>query len=250
LALLASAGAANAAETVRFVTCPLYRDVDAGAKSGCWLAEDDAAGRRYDVSASPSKPDWSREVLVEGQVAAAQQDRCGGVVLNPVRTSVLEGSCPRHMLPAEGFAGNKFTLPRRNVAPLSAKRDAPKPPFADKSFHLYFDFDQSFVIYQYDDFLLDQAITWIRGVPVRRVTVTGWAATDPVDVSGRRIAEKPEIARERAEKIAEALRRLGVAKEQIEVRWRDHAQPIDDPEADGLADASRRRVDIDLTLSK
>lgn len=248
--MLATAGAAQAAETLRFIACPVYRDVDAGAKSGCWLADDDITGRRYDVSASPSKPDWNHEVLVEGQVAPAQQDRCGGVQLNPVRTSVLEGGCTRHMLPAEGFAGNKYSLPRRNVAPLSVKREAPKAPFADKSFHLYFDFDQAFVIYQYGDFLIDQAITWIRGAPVGRVTVTGWAATDLVEVSGRRLAEKLEIARARAEKIGEALRRLGVPPEKIEVRWREHAQPIVDPEADGLADQSRRRVDIDVSLRR
>ena len=61
--------ACAAAELVRFVACPVYRDTDAGKKSGCWLADDPATGRRYDVSQSPTKPDWNFEVLVEGRVA-------------------------------------------------------------------------------------------------------------------------------------------------------------------------------------
>jgi outer membrane protein OmpA-like peptidoglycan-associated protein len=131
---------------------------------------------------------------------------------------------------------------------MSVVRAAPKSPFGDRSFHLYFDFDQDFVIYQYDDFLLDQAIAYIRGVPVKRITVTGWAATTPTKISGRELAEAPAIAKARAERIAEALARLGVARDRIDVRWKRDAEPIADPEADGLADASRRRDDIDVTI--
>jgi hypothetical protein len=188
-------GASPPAESVRFITCPIYRDTDAGRKSGCWLADENVSGRRFDVSRSPSKPDWNHEVLVEGRIASGEPGNCGGIVLNPVRSSILPGACPRHMLPPEGFAGNKFALPVRNVRPLSEARPAPVPPFTDRTFHLLFDFDKSFVVYQLDDYLLDQAITYIRGVNPKQVVVTGWAATDPAIVSGRRIAEKPEIAR-------------------------------------------------------
>ena len=54
---------AQAAE-LRFITCPVYRDADAGKKSGCWLADNHEDGRRYDVSPSPIKPDWNYAVLV------------------------------------------------------------------------------------------------------------------------------------------------------------------------------------------
>lgn len=234
-----------AAEQVRFITCPLYRDTDAGRKSGCWLADDRATAKRYDVTLSPSKPDWNHETLVEGNVAAKQDETaCGGIVLDAVRTSILDTPCARHMLPAENYKGRKFGLPRRNIAPLSVARVAPPGPYVSKTFSLYFDFDRDFVIYQYDDWLIDNAITWIRAAKPSRIIVTGWAATDKTEVGGRVIAEDPAIARARAEKVTTALVRLGVDKERIVTRWRTNAQPTIDPEADGLAEASRRRADI------
>ena len=246
LALLTAAGQQTSDE-VRFITCPIYRDTDAGKKSGCWLAEDRATGRRYDVSPSISKPDWNHEVLVEGKLAPATTDTpCGGIVLDPVRTSVLPGSCTRQMLPAETYTGRKFVLPKRNVRPLYDPAPAPAGPYGAKRFHLLFDFDQAFLIYQYDDYYLDAMISWIRAAKPRAITVTGYGATTPSTVSGRVIAETPAIARVRAEKIAEALVRLGVDRKIITVRWQGSARPIDTPEADGLTEPSRRRVDIDM----
>ena len=120
--LLLSTLAANAraaeTESLRFIACPIYRDTDAGRKSGCWLADDPTSGRRLDISAAPTKPDWNYEVLVEGTVAARQVDNCGGLVLEPVRVSVLPGRCARHMLPAEGYAGNKYSAPGSQRTPL------------------------------------------------------------------------------------------------------------------------------------
>jgi outer membrane protein OmpA-like peptidoglycan-associated protein len=234
-------------EELRFVTCPVYRDADSGKKSGCWLADDPATGARYDVSLAPSKPDWNHAVLVEGRLSADSAQPCGSPVLDAVRTSVLAESCTRHMLPAEGFPGRKFVLPKRNVRPMSVAREVPVGPHAARTFHLLFDFDQSFLIYQYDDYLLDEAIGWIRAVKPRAIAVTGYAATVPVTVSGRRIAEAPGIARERAEKIVEALVRLGVDRRIITVRWKDAAEVVAIEEADGLAEPSRRRVDIAVT---
>jgi outer membrane protein OmpA-like peptidoglycan-associated protein len=247
LALVAAASHAQA-ETVRFITCPIYRDADAGKKSGCWLADDRATGARYDVSLAPSKPDWNHEVLVEGIVTHGSADPCGGVVLDAVRTSILPGACTRQMLPAESYTGRKFVLPKRNVAPLSVARTAPPPPFADRSFHLFYDFDAAFLIYQYDDYLLDEAIGWIRAAKPKAIRITGHGATVPTLASGRTIAEDDGIARTRAERVAEALVRLGVDRNMLTVRWENGAEPIDVETADGLAEASRRRIDIDVSF--
>lgn len=244
LLALAAGAQASAAETVRFITCPVYRDADSGKKSGCWLADDRDTGRRYDVSLSPSKPDWNHEVLVEGRVTVGGTDRCGGVVLDAVRTSILPGDCVRHMLPAEGFPGRKYVLPPRNIKPLSVPRAVPPPPYGPRTFHLFYDFDQAFLIYQYDDYLLDQAITWLRAAKPRAILVTGNAATVPATISGRSLGEDRAIARVRAERVAEALVRLGVDRRRITVATRLAPAPVDVPEADGLAEASRRRVDI------
>ncbi|NIJ07582.1 outer membrane protein OmpA-like peptidoglycan-associated protein [Sphingomonas vulcanisoli] len=237
------------AEELRFVTCPIYRDTDAGKKSGCWLADAHETGNRYDVSKAPSKPDWNHAVLVEGVVASrTTEDACGGVVLDPVRTSILPADCPRHMLEAEGFPGRKFVLPRRNVSPLSAAR-APIPgPFAARTFRVFYDFDQSFLVYQYDDYLFDAAVAWLRAAKPRAIKVVGWAATDSVAISGMDFAEHADIAKERAEKIAESLARMGFDKSIISVEWHGGAKPVIDPDIDGLVEPSRRRVDIVATL--
>jgi outer membrane protein OmpA-like peptidoglycan-associated protein len=148
------------------------------------------------------------------------------------------------MLPAEGFPGRKFVLPERHVSPLYDPAPPPAGPYTARSFHLLFDFNQAFLIYQYDDYFLDQMIAWIRAAKPRAITVTGYAATAPSEVSGRVIAEDPAIARVRAEKVTDALVRLGVDKGIITTRWEVDAKPVDVPEADGLVEPSRRRVDI------
>jgi hypothetical protein len=83
----ASAMAAETGALVHFVACPRYRDTDAGRKSGCWLADDGATGAHYDVTASPHKPDWNFAIMVEGRVSADTSNPCGGIMLDPVRTS-------------------------------------------------------------------------------------------------------------------------------------------------------------------
>lgn len=244
LALTTSPALAQApGETVRFIACPIYRDVDAGRKSGCWLADDADAGVRYDIGQAPTKPDWNHEVLVEGRVSD-KPDTCGGVMLEPVRVSVLEGACTRHMLPPETFKGRPFVLPERNVRPASVPRPKPEAPFSEKTFHLVFDWNRDFIVYQLDDFLLDQAVAWMRGVRPKKIIVTGYAATKPATVSGRTIAEDPAIAKRRAAMVAEALVRMGASPATIETRARTGAETIETPASDGLAETSRRRVEI------
>ena len=187
-------------------------------------------------------------MLVEGVVAAGQEKACGGIVLDPVRVSVLDSSCTRAMLPAEGYPGRVFVLPQRNVRPLSEPRPQPATPFVSRTFHLLFDFGSTFIVYQLDDYLLDQAITYIRAVSPRRIVVTGHAATTMAHVSGVRLVESEALARQRAEHIAEALRRLGVPEAQLEIRWTKTADSVDAEGADGLQEPARRRVDIDVVV--
>lgn len=236
------------ADEIRFTSCPIYRDTDAGRKSGCWLTDDHASGTRYDVSKAPTKPDWNYPVLVEGNVAATQDQACGGITLDPVRVSVLEGSCPRHLLPAESYPGRVFVLPKRNVQPTSQVRTPPPPPYRNSTFSLFFDFNSSFIVYQYDDYLLDQAITWIRAAQPRRIMVTGYADTGVQTVSGQKIAERAELAQLRAEKIQQALIRLGIDQRIIKTSWSTRPEASVAEGADGLNWPSRRRVDISAEL--
>jgi hypothetical protein len=251
-ALLALGVATSAQATeVSFIACPVYRDTDAGKKSGCWLADDPATGIRYDVTPSAAKPDWNRAVLVEGRASSSVANPCGGAVLDPVRSSVLEDiPCPRHMLPAEGFPGRKFVLPQRNVDPMGVPRPAPVPPFENRVFRLFFDWNSDFVAYQREDWSVDRTIAWIRGVPVRRITVTGFAARSPVTVSGQSMAEAPGMGRVRAAHIAEALTRLGIPEAKIAVRDGGDGKQVSDPWADDLPQASRRRVEIAVEIAR
>ena len=243
LAAPLSAQAAETGEVIRFLACPIYRDTDAGRKSGCWLADDRASGRRFDVTQSPHKPDWNREVLVEGRLAGTGGDPCGGEVLDPVRTSVLETPCPRHMLPAESYPGRRFVLPRRNNDPLGVARPAVPGPFTARTFPVYFEFDRAFIVYQYSDWLIDRAATWLRAARPRRVVVTGFAATRPETVSGLSLAERAAVADERAQMVAETLRRL-IPELTVVTRTSLAAAPSDEPEADGLPGQSQRRAEI------
>ncbi len=238
-----SAQAAETGALVRFIACPVYRDTDAGRKSGCWLATDPATGLRYDVTQSPHKPDWNREILVEGRLSASPSQPCGATTLDPARTSILPGACTRHVLPAEGFPGRRFVLPKRNNDPVSTARAVPPGPYDARTFSVFFEFDRDFIVYQYSDYLLDQAATWIKAAKPKKLVITGYAATVPEAVSGRMIAERPELAKARAEMIAETLERL-VPGQVVEVRWELAAQPVDHPDADELPAQSQRRVEV------
>lgn len=235
--------ATQTAELVRFVSCPIYRDTDAGRKSGCWLADDHATGKRWDVTESPYKPDWNFAVLVEGRPSADSGAPCGAPALAPVRTSRLDIPCPQHMLPADGFPGRRYTLPRRNIAPLSVPRPVPTGPYGERVFTAFFAFDSDFILYQYDDWLIDRAVTWIRAARPKKLIVTGFAATKAERVGDVVLAERPGTARQRAEMIAETLRRL-LPDMTVETRWQTHAMPVNDPEADGLPGQSQRRAEI------
>ena len=135
------------------------------------------------------------------------------------------------MLPAEAYKGKPFVLPPRNVRPVSEARPAVQPPFTERSFYLLYDFNRDFIVYQLDDYLLDQAITYIRGVKPKKIIVTGYAAMTPETVSGRKIAETVDIAKRRAQSITEALVRLGVDPKIIETSWKSRIRTRSQPRA-------------------
>ena len=247
LALASPAMADPVAGQVLFISCPIYRDADAGKKSGCWLADDREAGRRFDVSLSPTKPDWNFAVLVEGRPAKDQADACGAEVLDPVRVSVLQEPCTRAMLPAEGYPGRRFVLPARNIRPLYEVRPPFEQPYRERTFLIPFEFGRSFITYQLGDYLIDQAVAYAVASQAARVEIIGYAATAPALVSGRTIVETADIAEARATVAAEWMTRMGVPKDRLQVSWKLAAEPVDMPGADGLTEPSRRRVDIRIT---
>lgn len=232
-------------EEVRFITCPIYRDTDAGRKSGCWLGDRRETGTRFDITGSPTKPDWNHAVLVEGRVVEGDTQQCGGVLLEPVRVSVLhDQNCTRHMLPAEGFTGRRFSLPTRNIRPLYEPRELPKPPYQEKSFDIPFDFGRDYIVYQLSDYYIDKAVKYAIDIDASRVEITGYAATTPTTVSGQTLGEPAELALRRAEVAREWLRRMGYPLDRVKIRAQTKAKVSDMEGADGLTEPSRRRVTL------
>jgi outer membrane protein OmpA-like peptidoglycan-associated protein len=231
-------------DTISFVACPVYRDVDQGIKSGCWLATDPGSGKRFDISHGRSKPQWGREVLVEGRVST-EEDLCGGTVLKPVRVAVLPERCNKHMLPEEGFQGRKFELPAEVMQQMWVPRPVPQPPYTPREYVIFFDFNSSFPLYQYSELILEKIAIYAKASRPKRIDVTGFAATDEYVVSDQMLIEDAAVGEARARKVALALERLGVPRSIIQVSSQSGAEPL--PGGDeGLAAPSRRRVTISL----
>ena len=254
LASLMLARIALADGSLAFVGCPVYRDTDSGRKSGCWLAVDPSSGIRYDISLGRTKPQIGREVLVEGRLESAkasggdpmEHSPCGGAVLAPVVVSVLPSTCPEFMLPAEGYPGRHFVLdPKVVLAPADVVEKLPAPPYRPRAWSIQFTYGSDFLQYQYSEIILDEIGRYIRASHPRSVEIIGYAATRLRTISGRQLAEEPQIAEARAESVALALSRLGATPAILHVSWRDNPAAL--TREPGLVGASRRRVDIRLS---
>jgi hypothetical protein len=262
----AAAAAAPPMESVTFVACPVYRDTDNGRKSGCWLATDPTSGIRYDVTQSRSKPQLGREILVEGLLAtrtsakdtsipapASQaptqlhrpgaDDPCGGTIVAPAHVSVLTSTCPRFMLPAEGYPGRRFHGDPTLVLPTSdVVRPPLPPPYPPRDWIIEFSYQSDFLQYQYSEVILDEIARYVLASHPRRVDIIGHAVTRTRVVSEHSLTEQSPLARARAQMVAEALRRLGVSDTLVHVSWNENPPAIRGD--DGLPEPSRRRVDI------
>ena len=169
-------------ERISFVSCPIVRDT---RSVPCWLSEYD--GDTYyltiqsDVSAAAKPPMLDHQVLVEGVVSDAAPI-CGGIVLEPVRLSVmpeLDANC-NTLLPAD----ERYTIDfnprppgpsagRLAFAPDPAAQSAPPPPppQGPQTVEIYFDFDKG-VSFRHPGELLS-ILELARELPASRVRITG-----------------------------------------------------------------------------
>lgn len=238
----AAADTAAAPTIKRFVGCPVYRDTDAGRKSGCWLVTDPEDGRQYDVTDARLKPILGQQILVEGIVTTTNGELCGGIVLQPVDVSVLPQTCKAHLIPAEGHPGRRFGLPATVLQPSTVPRVLPPPPYEHRSYTIEYELNSDFLVYQYAELIIEQASLYAKASKPRRIVITGYAATRPIEVSGQPIVENIAIAEARARMIAEALTRLGVPRDAMELKWLDAPVESTGP----LTEASRRRAVITI----
>ena len=239
------------AEQVSFIACPVYRDTDAGPKSGCWLANDRDSGATYDIGSGLTKPIGDRAVLVEGisgGTSAEDIQLCGGMVLSPVRVSVLEDSCQPHIIPAEDHPGRVFRPPGELMQPLSVARSLPEPPFENRTFSILFNYNSDFLNYQYSEVILEKVSLYIKASKAARVDIVAYAATEPLWVSNQELRESLDLAKARAGKVQTALLRLGVDASRMHSDWQRQGNPTVHY-AGGLAQETLRRVDIIITVS-
>ncbi len=252
LAFLAAAPADAAPRRLSFVACPIVRDTK---EVPCWITryrgETYYLGIQQDITADFYPPQLKHRILVEGVVSDAPRI-CGGVVLKPVAVSPLpeiDKHCDR-ILPAGPYRidfAPRGAGPNRGGVPATDPTRAPPPRPAPalqgegpKSFTVRFDFDNDFMTAR-NTAQISQAARFAAAQPGSAVRVTGHRAASLLS-DGERMVEKAGLGRQRAMKVGQALREIGVPEASLQVGWNDAAEP-----ADGVADFESRRVDILVT---
>jgi hypothetical protein len=241
------AAAAEPGERLNFVSCPIVRDT---RSVPCWLSE--YAGELYyltiqsDVSAEVQPPMLGHQVLVEGIVSNAPRI-CGGVVLEPVRLSVMperDANC-NTLLPAD----ERYTIdfnPRPPgpsagqlaFAPDLAAPPAPPPrPEGPQTIEIYFDFDRG-VSFRHPADLLS-VLERARLIAATRGSVTGLRGAHRLS-DGTLLEESPGVGQRRAEEVARLLEGAGL-NVPLAIAW-----VSSESEADGIDDWRSRRVTIVL----
>jgi len=239
----------NSETQFSFVTCPVYRDTDAGPKSGCWLGVERETGLQFDITGALTKPFLDRAVLVEGVIKNTGSEMCGATVLEPIRISVLlDEPCPPRLIPAEGYPGRRFTPPKSRMQPNSVPRVLPAPPFDKTEFDILFNFNSDFLNYQYSEVILEALSLLIKAAKPESVVITGTAATDAYTLQDRVFKEPRDLAKRRADMVYLALTRLGIEEKILSIKTELKPLPIEHY-AGGLAEETKRRVDIKLIFN-
>jgi len=240
---------------LNFVGCPILRD---SSPTPCWLIEYE--GELYFLRAQQNlssvrvhPPQLLHEVLVEG-VVSDEPRLCGGIVLNPLRLSVLREVNPActKMLPE---AGQRVEIAKRPPGPgpsgrLRRERVGARVALADsvenpnrieaavrelREYEILFEFDSDFVR-EYEKVL--QAAKYAQEIGAARIEVYGERGSVLL-TNGRKMYEREEVAASRAHKIAVIIEDYRRSADGIVVSSSTSA-----PEPNGINDFTRRRARI------
>jgi hypothetical protein len=245
------AAAPPAGTRISFVSCPIVRDT---RSVPCWIA--DYRGDRYyltiqsDVSAVVQPPMLGHQVLVEG-VVSADAAICGGIVLSPVRLSVMperDANC-NTMLPVDerytidfnprppGPSGGRLAFDPPPAAANATPRQPPPPPQGPQSIDLHFDFDRG-VSFRHPAELMG-VLERARQVRATRMQITGVRGAHRLS-DGTVLREAATIGQRRAREVAGLLAGAGLDLP-ASIEWADATA-----EADGIDDWQSRRVTVVL----
>jgi hypothetical protein len=239
----ASGPTVQRANALAFVACPQFRDlkIDVPLASSCWVVEHQ--GRKIGLGNSLGTPQLGHKMLVEAVDTGSADSYCGGQVLSEVRVSVLpevDNTC-QTVLDAEGV-----TLPPPPPFSPPALSTEPATPYTSSSFVVLFAHQSDFIGTGLGSipFFADvekAAKLAIRG-NAKAVVITGHAIGTLL-VDGPPAMESMETAMARAERVALAMRMLGVPAEKITV----NASPVV-PVSDAASAWKGRSALIDVVL--
>jgi hypothetical protein len=251
LALFAagSASAETIGQTRIFVGCPVLRNTTLPCWMGISGGELYYLGPQGDLGANFYPPEFQHRMLVEGTVSN-EPKICGGVVLKPVKVSVLpdvDEAC-NVMLPAEGYPdppNNRGSGPSGvrggHPPPPTPRRPPPEltPPFKATTFNATFNADSD-RMWRPAQAAINEAARLAIAAKASEVQVTGYRSVIRMS-DGQDFVERESVAGDRAKMVEVALRTLGVAQTtRIKVSWRQAPT-----RADGIeADIAARRVSI------
>jgi hypothetical protein len=244
LSLVATAVLAeDTKKTLTFKACPIVRDT---STVPCWLAEHEGElyylGIQTDLQGSFTPPYLGHQALIEGEVT----DRriCGGVVLEPVRASTLpemDANCST-ILPAEDQYQIDFnprppgpSVGRYALPPAQRQRRAPAPVVQRQEFQMQFEFDGRVKARNAGD--LNRIFNYVQAAKASKISIVG-AQGGALLSNGQRMDERPELAKARAEEVANLLRQAGLQVRDWSVSWNPPAVP------DGREDWADRRVTV------
>lgn len=248
---LAGQAMATPGERLNFLSCPQLHDTT----PNCWTA--DYEGETYYLGAQrgPSDsylPQMKHQVLVEG-VLTDEPRVCGGLVMKPLRVSVmpeLDLSCDSPVLSGEGKVAPVIP-PRASLASRPQdvqggigsfmRAEPPKPPFTNREFRVNFDFGTDTLTDQMQRRMIE-ILTYAQTTGAKKIAIKGYTATTLLS-NGERLAEREGLAEERAKKVGRILVNFGAAAEAMEFSWADSPE-----EPDGIGDADRRRVVVSIEL--
>lgn len=251
----ATATARAADAHVNFVACPTLRDTT----PNCWSAQ--YGGETYFIGAQRGPndsylPQMKHQVLVEG-VVTEEPRVCGGIVLKPLRVSVLpelDLSCDGPVLPGDGLTPPVLPARGTTTGPASAlppsevlgpvgsfmRTPVPQPPYTNREFRIEFDFGTDILTDQMQRRVIE-ILTYAATARARQYVIRGYPAATLL-LNGQRLAEPATMGEQRAKKVAGIFANLGAPREKLRVEWATKPEPPDGN------DAARRRVTVAIIL--